>query len=385
MVFSVPVRRGRRVPTAGIATAALLAALLASALPATVAAAEPLSLGIGAGQGTVAGQVYAPGDVTVTVGTTVKWTWRSDEPHTLSFGPPPTDPVAGLPVTFPNKPPDAGPPAPFDYGTASYDGTGNLSTGISGNGSTAAVTFTKAGDIPFFCYIHPGMAGTVKVVASGTATTQAQADAAGVQTTDAILGKVDATRQAALDSVTSTERADGTRLWGILASAGTEAEPMPGGGTGYLELLQYLPPSLDIGVGDTVEWSTDDVHTVTFTGGADPTTLDPFTTPITTEASYGGSGMRNSGLTNIGPGSPSTYSLTFTEAGTFPYLCLLHWPLGQAGTINVSAADQAPPPTSTAPAPPGGGNGPPALPILALLALAAGGALLGYRRLARGA
>lgn len=377
----VPVLRGRRLFAASAASAALLAALLVSALPGTAAAAEPLQLGIGAGQGTVAGQVFAPGDVTVATGSTVKWTWKSDEPHTLSFGPLPVDPLSGLPVTFPNKPPE-GPPLPFDYGAATYDGTGSLSTGISGRGSTAAVTFTKAGDIPFFCYIHPGMGGTVHVVASGTATTQDQADAAATLTTDAILGQVPSAEQEALDKVTSTDRTDGTKLWSIFASAGTEPGPQPGGGTGYLELLQYLPPSLDIGVGDTVEWSTDDVHTVTFTGGAEPTTLDAFTTPATTETTYDGSGQRNSGLFNIGPGSPSSYSLTFTEAGTFPYLCLLHWPLGQTGTITVATQQPTPPTTSAAPGQVDGAEIPPG-PALALVLLGVAGAILGYRRVTR--
>ena len=37
--------------------------------------------------------------------------------------------------------------------------------------------FTAAGSLPYLCSIHPGMAGTVNVVASGTTTTQAEADA----------------------------------------------------------------------------------------------------------------------------------------------------------------------------------------------------------------
>ena len=44
---------------------------------------------------------------------------------------------------------------------------------------------------PYICVIHPGMAGTVNVVASGTTTTQAEADAKAALTRDALLGAVD--------------------------------------------------------------------------------------------------------------------------------------------------------------------------------------------------
>lgn len=69
---------------------------------------------------------FAPAQLTVKAGTTVTWTNRDDIPHALvSVG------------TFKSKALDT---------DDSY-----------------AFTFTKAGEYPYFCSLHPHMTGTVKV------------------------------------------------------------------------------------------------------------------------------------------------------------------------------------------------------------------------------
>jgi hypothetical protein len=87
---------------------------------------------------------------------------------------------------------------------------------------------------------------------------------------------------------------------------------------------------------------------VTFpAAGQDPSTIDPFTTPPTTGTVYDGTSLYNSALLATGaPGTGSTYELTFPDAGTFNYICALHGPLGQTGSIVVAAAPVVtPPPT----------------------------------------
>ncbi len=117
------------------------------------------------------------------------------------------------------------------------------------------------------------MSGEIDVVAAGAggATTQAEADTAGQASADALLSQVEAVRAARLADVTSTKNRDGTTTWNIFADASTVAADLPGGGTGYLELFEMLPPGLEIGVGDTVHWSANGAHT----GPSRPTGQDP--------------------------------------------------------------------------------------------------------------
>jgi plastocyanin len=325
------------------ARALLAAGLIAGLLIVTMAprahAATTLNVGVGVGSGTTAGNVYAPGDVTVLVGDSVKFTIESDEPHSVTFGNGPADvappewPAAGFTGTNP-------PPPGLAALTGTYAGTGFLNTSLMfGKGSNATVTFTAAGAFAFLCQIHPGMSGTVNVVASGTTTTQAEADAKAALTTNAILGAEAALEAAQTAQVTETERSDGTSLWNIFTNSGQAPAPQPGGGTGFLELMRFVPPSLDIQEGDTVKWTALSVHSVTFpAAGQDPSTIDPFTTPPTTNDTYDGSSFYNSALMLAGPGAATSYELTFPDAGSFNYICALHIFLGQTGVINVAAA-----------------------------------------------
>ncbi|WP_067992580.1 cupredoxin domain-containing protein [Nocardia pseudobrasiliensis] len=70
---------------------------------------------------------FAPATLTVPVGTTVTWTNRDEEPHTV----------------------------------AAADGSFH-SPGM-GTGATYSFTFTKAGSFAYICSIHPFMKATVQV------------------------------------------------------------------------------------------------------------------------------------------------------------------------------------------------------------------------------
>ena len=119
--------------------------------------------------------------------------------------------------------------------------------------------------------------------------------------------------------------------------------------------------------------------------GQDPSTINPFTTPPTTELVYDGTSLYNSALLSTGaPGTGSTYELTFPDAGTFNYVCALHQFLGQRGSIVVAAAPViTPPPTDIgqATAPPAVGAIPwMAMGLLTLLALMGAAARIAFRR-----
>jgi len=283
------------------------------------------------------------------VGDSVTFTIGSDEPHTVTFGegpadvPPPFWPVAGF--AQPSEEAAAAPP-PFDLGTATYDGSGFVNTGfLVGKGSTATVQFEAPGTFPFFCALHPGMAGQVTVIEDGATTTPEEAAAAAAATSDALLAQVEPLREERLAATSTTENDDGTSTRNVFVDAATEADTQPGGGSGYLELLEFTPAQIEIEAGDTVHWTASKVHTVTFTPeGTDPAAIFPSEDAILAPiggSTYDGTEIVHSGILGFptGPDSPpvTEFSVTFPTPGVYPFFCALHAQLGQMGVVTVTA------------------------------------------------
>jgi plastocyanin len=177
-------------------------------------AADPLQVKVGAGEGTVQAQAYLPGAFSVAMGDSVTFTITSDEPHSVTFG---VGPEGEAPDTWPvtgwAPPPEVPPGTPVDLGEAQVDGTTFVNTGLLWKGSTATATFTSPGTYGFICVIHPGMAGEVEVLEAGSAgTTQAEADAAGAASAEALLSQTEAVRAARLASVEVLDNPDGTKM-----------------------------------------------------------------------------------------------------------------------------------------------------------------------------
>jgi plastocyanin len=119
-----------------------------------------------------------------------------------------------------------------------------------------------------------------------------------------------------------------------------------------LQAQAFLPTSVTINVGDTITWTTgaDFVHTVTFLSGTQaPPVVRPDGSEVIQPAetafpaggpTYDGTKFVNSGLLE---GKDKTFSLTFTKAGAYDYLCLLH--RGMGGQVTVQAAGSAYPKT----------------------------------------
>src|SRR5262249_46082994 len=112
-----------------------------------------------------------------------------------------------------------------------------------------------------------------------------------------------------------------------------------------LQAQAFFPTTLTVDEGDTITWTTnaDFVHTVTFlSGGAAPPVvsveggevIQPAATAFPSGGpNYDGTGFVNSGLLE---GKAKTFSLTFTKAGNYGYLCLLH--PGMAAVVVVQPA-----------------------------------------------
>ena len=119
-----------------------------------------------------------------------------------------------------------------------------------------------------------------------------------------------------------------------------------------VQAMAFLPTQLTIDEGDTVTWTFAPVHTVSFLSGGNPPDLVTMTpdglllSPAVAFPSggpaYDGTGYVNSGVLPAGPDAMS-FSLTFSKAGAYSYVCLLH--PGMAGQVVVQAAGPAYPET----------------------------------------
>ncbi len=256
------------------------------------------SVFVGTGRRTVSGNAFMPWNVTIPAGHTLNFVFSSDEPHTLTF-------LSAV------SPPPAGPP-PFwpanvrSGDTVSYDGSQFINTGIQERGTRLAVTFPQVGHFGYFCAIRPGMAGAVDVVPAGQPyTTQSEGWVQAEQENRTILGLVPTARQQGLAGHRQVSRPDGTVLWEVQVGSVVRAP------SGYLELLEYFPPTVRIRAGDTVRWKAQTPHTVTFLPPGQPP-FDPFETPPTKPSqNYDPTRLYHSGVLGLtdflGPDAPTDF------------------------------------------------------------------------------
>ena len=136
----------------------------------------------------------------------------------------------------------------------------------------------------------------------------------------------------------------------VAVGAEAGADTAGNAGAARWQTMRFYPTTLTVNEGDTVVWvsSTPEPHTVTFlkAGEASPPFIVPENSTGTPRLifnplgafpfpagnnTYAGSGYYNSGLMDQEPNSPKEYRLTFTKAGTYQYLCLLHGSATAAG------------------------------------------------------
>lgn len=133
-------------------------------------------------------------------------------------------------------------------------------------------------------------------------------------------------------------------LGGVLATPG---------GSETVSIMRFLYPTIMVRVGDTVEWRNSDPvtpHTITF--GTEPANLNPPSSNVTVDpdaAKHATIGSPSDsvhsgfivaapqdriGLAQAAPGV-TRFRVTFTNAGTFHYICALHDQLGMVGAVVV--------------------------------------------------
>jgi len=320
-----------------------------------------------------AGRFY-PESLTINVGDSIIFKHDAAvEPHTASF--------LGADNKFPDfllapsGPPPSGPPKLevnplllFPVGGNSYDGSTLVSSGAMASDIPGpkefTVTFTKAGSYTYACLIHSGQAPdgtlggmigklTVQDAGKPYPMTPEQVTAAG----KAMMDADEATAKAAepeAKKVTTSTGPNGETIYHVNASYSVHLGTLGA----LLDYMRFSPKDLTIKQGDVVEWASgtpNGFHNVLFGDEPELFTFEPQQAGppkayISNEvflpmgaATHTGTGIYSAGILQ-GPADPpfpgavTKYSLTFTQAGRYEYICGLHYHNGMDGTITVKTS-----------------------------------------------
>lgn len=348
-------RSFRAVPLA-TALAALALPAAAGAATMTTAAGPPLAKPPAGTPPYADVPQFFPARTVVRVGDSVRWKFfgfhsiyfakgRGGSPPLVTVDPTRTytesDP-AGSPFWFNGQPQFvASPAAVLPLGTKTETGRAPNGSGLPrGPKFTYKLKFTKAGTFTYYCTIHPGMKGTVKVLPRR-------------------VGRVPSTRTVEQSVKRQLARgiAEVKKHDRRASAAGNVVEA--GRDTNATSLLAFFPAEKTVPVGTTVDFrmsaKTNEIHTVTFgsaavlgkggygeqlgsalfsplpgTGKNGPPVLgipgalffpsDPG--PLTLDGS-GHGGFLNTGLLGEKP-LPRDQKVTFTKPGIYRYICLVH-------------------------------------------------------------
>jgi plastocyanin len=242
--------------------------------------------------------------------------------------------AAGNPFWFNGQPNLSFNPALFTpTGGHQYNGSARIDSGLPrGAPKSFKVTFTKPGVYHYFCDVHYGMQGTVVVLAKGKRVPSTKQDTSALNTQEKAY-------------VASAKRVDKTTAPANSVSIGAS-------GPGGLEVFAMFPATLQVASGTTVTLfmsrDTRETHTATFgdtspggyvfklgqtafnspTGAVDPRGAYPSDVPmpISLSLTSHGNGFANTGALDrdASTPSPSSAKITFTQPGTYHFICLVH-------------------------------------------------------------
>jgi plastocyanin len=291
---------------------------------------------------------FLPNELWIQTGDSIRWTFPTHERHTLTFltpsqtRPPGFGPIFGVEVGCPGATPDG----------ASFDGSACVNSNIlllgentvsAANAPNYSVSFPIAGNFKFVCLIHADMTGVVHVYNSSQALPYDQNFYDRQAASALILLLTEAFRLGGRGTLGDSDVAAG--IGEILTTTGA--------GSQTASLMRFVRDTIEVRVGDTVEWASLDPsinHTVTFgTEPADPrppstnvqptsdgarqavigSTADSVNSGFLTPAPQDRAGLAES------PPGVTRFRVTFRSPGTFNYICAVHDQLGMKGTVIV--------------------------------------------------
>lgn len=228
-------------------------------------------------------------------------------------------------------------------GDGKIDGKALDASGIfQGQGAPPdyVVTFPKAGRYTYLCTIHPGMTGTVRVLAKGRKAPPAAKDG------KAVTRQVKATIRSARKLAAQTPA-------GNVVRAGNDRKEVA--------FFSFFPSTRKVAAGTSVRFEmskdTTEIHNVVFgpeaflaetaakfiSPGAQGIAYDPLSVyasdpgALVVDGASHGNGFAGTGLLDADArtGFPASASVTFTRPGTYGFICTVHGP-SMKGTIEVS-------------------------------------------------
>ena len=286
---------------------------------------------------------FLSNELWIHAGDSIRWTFSTNELHTVTFLKPnrmrpPLLPVSGVFVGCPGATPDG----------SSFDNSACVTSGPAVTGQTYTVHFPAPGNFKLVCLVHARMTGAVHVLNLPETLPHDQAfyDRQADNQRATLLAEA-----SGLEGQGTSE--DEEEVRGRQVTAGISAILGTGGGSQVAAVMRFLGATTVVRVGDTVEWTNlapTVPHTVTF--GTEP--ANPFPPSLNVNVDSDGarhavigspSDAVNSGFVfspnqeTIGlPQSPldvTRFRVTFTVPGTFNYICSLHDDLGMKGTVIV--------------------------------------------------
>lgn len=263
----------------------------------------------------IQGMAFLPRNIWINARDTIRWRANSAEIHTVTF----LARGQTLASTLPFNPGD--PKQLGRVGGRSYDGRSYYNSGVLTNVSNSglpsfrnySLKFPKAGTFTYWCLVHgKAMKGTVHVRPVGThyPFTQRQYNHRAAKATRAILR-------------------DGFHLKHETAEMATNHRVFEGNDDGVAIVMRFIRPTVYVREGQKVTFKNigmDAPHTVTF-GPAKANVFAPYGNP----AHFAG-GQLNSGIQPPG----ASFTVRFTEEGTYRYFCALHGYMGMVGKVVVT-------------------------------------------------
>jgi plastocyanin len=303
---------------------------------------------------------------TVTIRRGDRVRWRINGFHNVLFPARPGDPpglvdadptrrvtgvndAAGAPFWFNGQPSlQISPLVAFPQGNRTYNGRALRASGLpleDGPPEPYTLRFTRKGSFTYYCDVHAGMKGTVKVVGRrARVPSKAQDRNAAARE---MVARLDA----------AEELTDGENLAGLQNAVQAGNDDRKG-----TAVFKFFPAEASVRVGDAVTLQmpprTSEVHTFTFgpsdgrnlyvdqvaaafitpipnptgppTIGLDPRAAYPSENPAAAQppitSTLHGNGFFNTGILDGDAGSPvpSSVQVRFGAAGTYPYICLIH-------------------------------------------------------------
>jgi plastocyanin len=330
----------------------------------SVASAETWHVQVGAESKDQALQAdaFLPNEIWIYAGDSIQFTFPDkNEIHTATLLEPgqlrPPFPVGctGIDGEGPMQPKDS-----------LYDGAGMngdlacVNSGTLMGGATYTINFPVAGNFKLVCLVHADMNGVIHVLSSDMSSPfyaaslpydQSDYDRQARDEARALLNNTDISRDLLMDKDHGhAEHSDSPHSENVVLMTG-EMKATPGGRQ-YLAVVRFLPGTIKIHAGETVEWVNADPtepHTVTFGNFAgNPMTVENVTkgldgaweATINSPADVVNSGFLQAApqdqpfVAQSAPGK-TRIRITFTNPGIYPYFCDLHDVDGMLGKVIV--------------------------------------------------